>query len=345
MINLGIAGLGHIGRIHHEASRKIENARVVAVATSRTEDARKFCSPDVFIYTDYGTLLRHPGLDAVVVCLPTFLHEEYVRASVGSGLHVLCEKPLALDAGAAERMIEAAGQARRLLMVGQVLRFWPQYVRIKELVDSSAIGPVCAVRAYRLASYPKWASWFRDPKKSGGCLLDLQIHDVDFIYCLLGFPAWVSTVGIQSPSGSWDHVSTTLQYPGAVASVEASYLMPESWPFSCGIRVTGANGCLEFHFRVAGNIEQRQKAVGDFLMYGPGGAITRPEFQPGDMYASQLHYFVDCLERGEPPARCPPRHSLEVMRIMDACRRSADIGQAVKPEAADGSSGGHLPGV
>ena len=88
--------------------------------------------------------------------------------------------------------------------------------------------------------------------------------------------------------------------------------MPESWPLSYGIRVTGANGCLEFHFRVAGNIEQRQKAVGDFLMYGPGGAITRPEFQPCEMYASQLHYFVDCLERSQPPARCPPRHSLEL---------------------------------
>jgi predicted dehydrogenase len=345
MVNLGIAGLGHIGRIHLEASGRIENARVVAVATSRPEDARGLCSPDVFIYTDYGALLRHPGLDAVVVCLPTFLHEEYVRASVESGLHVLCEKPLALDAGAAERMIGAAGKARRLLMAAQVLRFWPQYVRIRELADSSAIGPVCALRAYRLAGYPRWASWFRNPEKSGGCLLDLQIHDVDFIYCLLGFPAWVSTVGIQSPSGSWDHVSTTLQYSGAVATVEASYLMPESWPFSCGIRVTGATGCLEFQFRVAGNIEQRRNAVEDFLMYGPGGAIARPEFPPGDMYALQLHYFADCLERGEPPTRCPPRHSLDVMRIMDACRRSVDTGQAVKPEAAEENSGGHSPGV
>ena len=343
MINLGILGLGYIGGVHLEASRKMENGRVVAVATSRVEEARQRCSPDVSIYTDRGALLRHPGLDAVVVSLPTFLHEEYVRAAVGSGLHVLCEKPIALDARSVQRMIEAAGQAGRLLMEGKVLRFWPQYVRIKESVDASAIGPVCAVRAYRLGSYPPWGAWFRDPQKSGGCLLDLQIHDVDFIYWLLGFPTKVATMGVQSPTGSWDHVSTVLQYPGAVASVEATYLMPESWPFSCGIRVTGARGCLEFHFHVAGNIDERDKAVENFRMYGPAGAITHPDFQPADMYASELQYFVDCLERGEPAARCPTRHSLDVLRIMDASRRSADSGQPVLPEAPDESSVAHSP--
>lgn len=217
-------------------------------------------------------------------------------------------------------------------------RFWPQYARIKQLVSEGAIGSLRAASVYRLAHYPAWSEWFRDPQKSGGCLLDLQVHDVDFVYWLAGFPREVRTTGIRSATGSWDHAVTTLGYADATANIESTYLMPDSWPFSCGIRVVGATGCLEYTFRVAGNVEQREQATDKLVLYGADGAITELKVEPEDMYVAQLRYFTACVEKREAPAICPPEESHDVMRIMTACQQSVESGRPVNPNAVPAGS-------
>ncbi|MGH9469459.1 MAG: Gfo/Idh/MocA family protein, partial [Terriglobia bacterium] len=163
MVKLGIAGMGYIGRVHYEASRKISNGRVVAVATSRPGEARAFLPPEVCIFEDYERLLQDSGVDAVIIAAPTSLHERYTTQAAECGKHILCEKPLALNEAAARRILAAAERAGITLMAAQVLRFWPQYARIKQLVAEGAIGAIRAVDAWRLASYPPWGGWFRDP--------------------------------------------------------------------------------------------------------------------------------------------------------------------------------------
>jgi predicted dehydrogenase len=207
-------------------------------------------------------------------------------------------------------------------MIAHVLRFWPPYVRIKQLVGEGAIGSVQAVAAYRLTKYPPWGDWFRDPRKSGGALLDLQVHDADFIYWLLGSPEEVYAAGIQSDTESWDQVTAVLRYSNVVATMESTYLMPEAWPFTCGIRVSGSRGCLEYLFRVGGNFEQRELAKSSLLMYTNGGGVSEPEVSKEDMYVVQLRYFVECVAGKQPPSMCPPKETLEVMRIMGACQQS-----------------------
>lgn len=322
VLRLGIIGFGHIGRIHAESAARVAGVELVAVGTSRPDDARPICGPVAATYPNYSEVLHHPDLDAVVICVPTYLHEQFVIEALDRGLAVLCEKPFALDAASAQRMLDAARQSRQCLMIAQVLRFWPPYVQIKQLVASSAIGSVQAIAAYRLAQYPPWGVWFRDPNKSGGALLDMQVHDADFLYWLLGSPQEVYAAGLQSSTGSWDQVTTLLRYSNAVASMEATYLMPQSWPFSCGIRASGSSGCLEFSFRVAGNVEKRSQAESSLLLYAYDGTITEPTVASDDMYVAQLQYFVECVTHGHPPAQCPPEETLEVMKIMGACRQS-----------------------
>lgn len=334
MIRLGIAGLGNIGRVHYEASRKVKNAQIVAVSTSRPSEARSFLAPEVRIVSDYKSLLELPGLDAVIICVPTFLHESYVIEAAECGRHILCEKPFALHQATAQRMLDAAERSGVILMVGQVLRFWPHYSRIKEMVGAGAVGTVRTIRAYRLASYPTRAEWFTDPQKSGGCLLDLQIHDIDFIYWLLGLPDRLQTVGLKSAKGSWDHVLTTLCYPAAVASLEGTFLMPQGYPFTCGIRVVGDAGCLEYEFRVAGNVAEREKATGSLRFYTPDGLAKTLPVSDEDMFAVQLRYFVGCVESGRKPELCPPQESCEVMGIMDRCLQSVESSRALAPKTA-----------
>jgi UDP-N-acetylglucosamine 3-dehydrogenase len=322
MIRLGIVGFGHIGRIHAEVAGHLPGAELAAIGTSRAEEVRRAHGPEAAVYNSYSEALQHPGLNAVVICVPTHLHEQFVMEALEQGLAVLCEKPFSLDVASSQRMLDAARRTQRCLMIAQVLRFWPPYVRIRQLIRDDAIGPIQAVAAYRLAQYPPWGHWFRDPAKSGGAMLDMQVHDADFVYWLLGSPQEVYAAGLQSQTGSWDQVMTLLRYANAVASMESTYLMPPSWPFACGIRVAGSRGCLEFSFRVAGNVEKRKEAESRLLLYANDGTVKEPAVANDDMYLAQLRYFVDCVVRNQSPDRCPPEETLEVMKIMSACRQS-----------------------
>ena len=230
MLRVGIIGMGYIGRTHYGALHHIPDTEVAAVADLEGRD-----SQGISRFTRVLHLARNVStcpLDAVIVAVPTFLHAECVVEAAKAGCDIMCEKPVALDAASAERMLEAAERQGVILMVGQVLRFWPHYRRIKELVDAGALGAIRSITAYRLSKFPPWSSWFADPQKSGGCLLDLQVHDVDFVHWILGHPELVRTSAIRSEAGSWDHVWTSLGYGERAVYIEASYLMPASWPFS-----------------------------------------------------------------------------------------------------------------
>jgi UDP-N-acetylglucosamine 3-dehydrogenase len=328
MITLGIAGLGYIGRIHLEASQKVADVRVAAIGSLRSEEIRE-AQRDLTVYSTYSELVSDSRLDAVVICLPTFLHEQYVIEALEKGRHVLCEKPMALDAEAAGRMVDAAKRNGRILMVAQVLRFWPQYVRIRELVCAGAVGNVRSLSLSRLGRFPAWGTWFRDPAKSGGCLLDLQVHDVDFVHWLLATPEYVHTRGIRSASGSFDHVCNTLTYPSAVVTIESSYLMPDSWPFTSSIRVLGTDGCLEYIFRVGANIQEREQASHEFRLYHANGQASEPTVAAQDPFAEQLSYFAECVRQGREPTICRAAESWDVMKVMTASQESAEKGRQV----------------
>jgi len=329
MVNLGIAGMGYIGRVHLEASRKVPEASVVAVATVQPNPVLN-SFPGVSIYSSYKELLDDDRIDAVVICLPTDLHERVTVEAAERGRHVLCEKPMGLDAASAERMLAAARSHGCILMVAHILRFWPQYARLKELVDSGEIGSVRSITAHRLSKFPDWSEWFRNPARSGGGLLDLQVHDVDFIHWIMGHPLSVRTLGIQSPEGSWDHVHTTLTYPIAQASVEASLLMPESWPFSTNILVLGTKGAIEYTFRVGANIQEREQASHFFRLYQSDGQVCEPAVSAEDMFAAQLRYFVSCVAERRPPLLCSPEETCQVMQVMTASRQSVESGRVVE---------------
>ncbi|MGA2606209.1 MAG: Gfo/Idh/MocA family oxidoreductase [Terriglobia bacterium] len=329
MLRVGIIGMGCMGRIHYEALRHVPDAQVVAVTDVRLEEVRNVY-PELPIFPDYRDLFRDARPDAVVVAVPTFLHEACAVEAAKAGCAILCEKPFALDVASAQRMLEAAEGYGVILMVGQVLRFWPQYRRIKELVDKGALGSVQSITAHRLSRLPPWSSWFADPLKSGGCLFDLQVHDVDFVHWILGHPEQVRTTGIRSQAGSWDHVWTSLTYGDRVAHVEASYLMPASWPFSSGIRVRGSKGCVEYSFGVRGNIEEREQAQHRFAFYGEDGSVSIPEVPPGDAYVNELQYFFECVRSHQKPELCPAKESVQVIQVIAASWRSAESRDAVQ---------------
>ena len=120
MVNLGIAGMGYIGRVHLEACGKVPGFQVRAVAALEAEEIRN-TFPGLQIYPSYQELFRGERLDAVIICIPTYLHEEATVEAAARGCHILCEKAMALDAGSAKRMVQAAQAHGRCNVINALL--------------------------------------------------------------------------------------------------------------------------------------------------------------------------------------------------------------------------------
>src|SRR5436305_7195468 len=178
-MRIAVLGLGFMGSMHVRALGEVPDAQLAAVYSS---DPRKLAGDLTAIqgnlggpgqrfdfsalkqYCDIPPLLADPEIDAVDLCLPTYLHEEVATAALRAGKHVLVEKPMALDGASARRMIAEADRAGRVLMTAQVLRFFPEYVALREAMPR--LGPVRAASFGRRCAKPGWGGWLMDPARS-----------------------------------------------------------------------------------------------------------------------------------------------------------------------------------
>ena len=330
-VHIGLLGAGFMGSTHAAAYDQLGQARLVAVG-----DANRALADDLAAkygakaYYDIDALLSDPAIEAVDVCLPTFLHEQCVVGAAQRGKHVLCEKPVALSLEQVAHMIVAVEAAGVMAMVGQVIRFWPQYVAIREMLQRGDLGEVRAISALRLSAPPAWGSWFKDPKLSGGAVLDLHIHDLDFVYSLLGMPESVYSIGLQSDMGAWDHVNTSLTYKSARAQVEGSFMMPEGFPFQMLFRLLGSKATAEYRFRVLGQVAERAQAETELMLYRPGKPAEAVPSSDKDAYLTEIEYWVGCLTSKRPPELATLREARDVLAIALAARQSAETGEPVR---------------
>ncbi|MFW6065817.1 MAG: Gfo/Idh/MocA family protein, partial [Planctomycetota bacterium] len=181
-VRVGVVGLGMMGRTHLTAYRDIPQADVVALCDSDPDrrEGERSAAPGARATGNYRELLEDSGIDAVDLCVPTHLHATLTVEALEAGKHVFCEKPMALRTDQARAMLAAAETAGRTLMVGHVLRFWPEYVAIKQIIDDGRFGRVRSAALRRISGPPGWdAGWYADASLSGSAAMDLHIHDVD----------------------------------------------------------------------------------------------------------------------------------------------------------------------
>jgi len=231
MVRVGIAGIGFMGKTHWDAYQQIEGARVTALST---RDPKKLAGDwtgirgnfggaggivdlsGVHCHSDLDALLHDPDMDLLDICLPSHMHRPVAEEAMSLGKHVLIEKPIALTLEDADAILAAAEQTGRLAMVAQILRFWPEFALLKDLVDDRPYGALRAVHFKRVIARPDWGGdhWFDDPSKTGGPVIDLHIHDSDFIRYLLGDPASVACQGVTRENGQIDYLASEYAYPG-----------------------------------------------------------------------------------------------------------------------------------
>ena len=161
-------------------------------------------------YREWEELVADETIAVVDICLPTQFHAPVTQAALQAGKHVFCEKPMALTTPDCEAMMKTALAAGRLLMIGQVLRFFPVYKLLKQAIDTREWGRIRSATFVRKCGVPQWSKWLNDEARSGGALMDLLVHDIDQALWMFGLPDRVSAKSIGGP----DTVMATLIYPG-----------------------------------------------------------------------------------------------------------------------------------
>jgi predicted dehydrogenase len=261
----------------------------------------------------------------VDICLPTYLHATYAIEALEAGHHVLCEKPMALTLEDADRMIDASERAGRRLMIAQCIRFWPEYMYLRQAVREGTYGKLLSLNMYRIGGRPvrSWENWFLDPARSGGPIRDLHIHDVDYVHSLLGIPDRVGAVGRRSEAtGSYDIVHAAYGYDdGPQVHLHAGWSMAQI-PFQAGYDAWFERGFLRYDGR-----SDPPLTLFDDLIQVNGRPV---EYERGNAYYNEIAYFMDCVATGTHPAECPPRSARGSLALIEREIASIENGEIVK---------------
>lgn len=309
MISIAIVGAGFMGNTHAACYHNLFNAKLVAIVDTDMKKAIELGERyGATAFASLEDMIKNQEVDAVDICLPTFLHREYVIKAAKAGKHILCEKPIALNLIDAEDMIRAAEKAEVKFMVAQVIRFWPEYIKLKEIYDTGRLGKMRSIALTRLSSLPVWSckNWLLDGKKSGSALMDLHIHDTDYLLYILGKPSFLFSRASISSIG-YGHIFTTFSFPGGVtALVEGGWdIYNDAFPFTMTFRAVFDRGVVEFNNRQEKtlSIYQSGKKVKYLSTAQPSPASqgTNGNITELGGYFSELKYFIDCIENHQPP--------------------------------------------
>jgi predicted dehydrogenase len=241
-------------------------------------------------FREIDELLADESIDLVDICLPTHMHREVTIAALNAGKHVLVEKPIALNLKDANAMIAAAERAGKHLMVGQVLRFFPAFAEAYDLVQSGKYGELVGLHLKRIIARPSWSSddHFADTSKSGGPILDLHIHDTDFVQHIARVPHRVQATGFKTPQGDASYISSHYIYedkPFAVSAHSGAVSMP-AVSFEHGFDLYLERATLRYNNLWMG--EEVQLATAD-------GKVKRYKPRRKEAFVAQLQHVVDCV--------------------------------------------------
>lgn len=318
MVKVGLIGCGFMGAMHANCYKNIEGVEVVAFADIRSEKAEELAKgTHAALYGDGKDLIANANVDIIDICLPTYLHAEYAMLAMEKVKYVFVEKPVALTVEQGKKMLEKSKETGAQVQVGQVIRFWDEYVELKKIIESGVYGKVVNANFRRLSPRPDWGweNWLLDYKLSGGAGQDLHIHDVDYVLSVFGQPKnFYSVKNVNGEKNSY--VNTIMQYNDFVVGVEGTWDLPTSYPFTATFRVVFENAVVE-------------NAGGKFTLYTKEGAseikIEKKELVGGveggnisDLggYYNELVYFCDKAKKGEKiekAALCDGVSSLEFL--------------------------------
>ena len=331
-LKVGIIGLGSMGSTHLDIYSKIKEVEVIAIADSiqsRLDGSSKaegnisgqaeggVTGLSAIKYLDGMELIENPDIDIVDICVGTDLHFTFVEAALSKGKHVLVEKPLARTYDEAKKIIQLAEQSSKYVMSAMCLRYWPAWVFLKEAIDSNAYGKCLSLNFKRQTSFPGGA-FYSDHNQCGGALLDLHVHDTDFVNYCLGLPEAVFSQGYKGPSGGIDHIATHYIYNQSdlspLVSSEGSWTMQEGYGFNMSYTANFENGTLSY-------LLEQDETLKLFISGSEPESINLTE---GMGYEFEIRTFVDEILSGNSTNLDLLRQASETIAIIEAEKTSIE---------------------
>ena len=316
MIRIGIVGVGFMGMIHYLAYQRLRGVKVHAIceldAVRRGGDWRtikgNFGPPGELMdlsgvaqYADLDAMLAEGDLDLVDICLPTALHAPAAIRALSAGKHVLCEKPIALTPADGIAMVEAAGQAGRMLMIGHVLPFFPEYRFAYDAITGGAYGRIKGGHFKRIISDPLWMPRFYDPAVIGGPMLDLHVHDAHFIRLTCGMPRAVQCAGtMRGEVVERFHAQFRFEDPEIVVTAVSGVIAQQGRPFTHGYEIYLEKATLLYDFAVIGG---EPVLATPLTVLAHDGTVERPKLNSGDAitpFEYELTEVVRAVQSGVP---------------------------------------------
>lgn len=325
MLKTGLLGLGGIGKSAHLPPHLLLEkegvSKLVAVcdisperfeSNIETNVGGSAILPDeIHRYTDFEEMIKSEELDIIDICLPTYLHAPYTLRALETGHHVLCEKPMSLDYESCQLMCDTAKKMGKKLMIGQCNRFSAAHLLLKKYVLEKTFGEVKNVLFTRFSTTPDWGweNWFLDADRSGGAMLDLHIHDIDYARFVFGEPLAASCY-TESITSRRDVVHTRLIYKDFSATAVCDWSR-KGMPFEtiCTIAFEEATVTRK----------------GSVVTVAPrnGEKAYEPEITLVNYYLEEIRAFMECVINDTEPENLPEDSALSV-KLVNALMESSD---------------------
>ena len=306
------------------AMQRAELCDVVAIA-SRDESRASGVAQSLGIphaYGSYEELLADPDIDAVYNPLPNHIHAEWTLRAARSGKHVLCEKPLAMDAAEAERVVEGCREAGVLLMEAFMYRLHPQWVRVRELVQQGRLGDLMAIQSFFSYRNVDPTNIRNIPEFGGGSLMDVGCYPINVSRMMFGGePDRVEAVMYRDPAFGTDVLASVIMTFGERQSTFTCSTVLES---DQRVHLIGTEGRLlvEIPFNIPPDRATR------LLLTAGGDPPVDPnteviEIPAKDQYGVQGDLFSRAIIEGT-QVPTPPEDAVANMRLIDAIRAAAE---------------------
>lgn len=333
MLNYAIIGFGGLGKFHFSNTEKlkkeVEDLNLVALCdideetfktqttTNLGDNNNNLVLSQYKLYTDIDEMLSKEKLDFVITALPTNIHEKIAVQVMKKGIHVFSEKPIALNLEQAQNMIDASKEYNVKLMIGHCVRYFSEYKILKRIIDSKEYGNVLCADFYRLSETPTWSweNWMCDEEKSGGAVLDLHIHDVDYINYVFGKPNAV-TSRVTNKDTKHDAVTTIFDYDNMFVTATGAWGMKAKYPFSSGFTVRFEEATLD--------------CKGGILMLYTDNEAKQLEIPEESGHISEVIDFIDCIKNDKESKINTAETAKISLEIALAEKRSADKKETIK---------------
>lgn len=330
-MKIAFAGTGYINKIHAQAAQNL-GLELAAVVNHKTDSMAEFANR-FGISRQYETMeqmLKAGGVDALVIGTPNYLHVSQAIAALQTGVHVMVEKPMAMNAREAEKMMEASTKSGAMLMVAHCWRFDEDVLWLRK--ESRKLGRI--IRTKGIGVHTHWgpSGWFTQKKLAGGgAMADMGIHALDTARFLLGDPKPVAVsakIGTYYKDFDVDDTGVILVEwdNGATSYIESGWWQPHADGVEAATQLYGTQG---FGQLFPTQLELPNVKTQKLDLVKSGFKFPREEHCPQSMYDAQMEHFIDCIRRNKMPLP-GAMEGLMNMKVVDAAYKSSKIGKAVE---------------